>query len=330
MKFRSKNILVTGGSGFIGSNYIYFLINKYKNINIINVDKITYASSNKYDDFFKNCSRYFFEKVDICDEIIIESIFKKYQIDGVINFAAESHVDNSITNPSIFIKTNILGTFNLLNHAYNFWFNKPFDVKNKFKNARFHQISTDEVYGSISTGSFKEDSPLKPNSPYSSSKASSELIVRSFIKTFGLDCVITRCSNNYGPNQNIEKLIPKVIKLLKENKKVPVYGDGSNIRDWIDVRDHIDALDLVYNNSKSGSIYNIGSGVEYTNLEIVRYISKILFATDYIDDKVIFIKDRYGHDYRYSLDCSKINNDLKWKPKNKIYNSLKKYINNYE
>ena len=318
MKFRSKNLLVTGGAGFIGSNFIDHVIKKYKSIKIYNLDSLTYAGDLKNTSSFVNNPNYFFIKGDICDKNLVESLFDNYEIDGVINFAAESHVDNSILNPEIFVKTNINGVFNLLNISYRKWMNSNFKTKNKFRHSRFHQVSTDEVYGSIKEGSFSEKSQYRPNSPYSASKASADMLVRSFNKTYGLNTTISISSNNYGKNQNNEKFIPTIINSLLNGKSIPVYGDGLNVRDWINVIDHCEAIVTVFNKSNSGQTYNVGANNEISNLELIEKLYMDLKKTHKIEKKIKYIKDRFGHDRRYSLDVTKIFNDLNWKAKHKI------------
>ena len=318
MKFRSKNLLVTGGAGFIGSNFIDHVIKKYKSIKIYNLDSLTYAGDLKNTSSFVNNPNYFFIKGDICDKILVESLFDNYEIDGVINFAAESHVDNSILNPEIFVKTNINGVFNLLNISYRKWMNSNFKTKNKFRHSRFHQVSTDEVYGSIKEGSFSEKSQYRPNSPYSASKASADMLVRSFNKTYGLNTTISISSNNYGKNQNNEKFIPTIINSLLNGKSIPVYGDGLNVRDWINVIDHCEAIVTVFNKSNSGQTYNVGANNEISNLELIEKLYMDLKKTHKIEKKIKYIKDRFGHDRRYSLDVTKIFNELNWKAKHKI------------
>ena len=318
MKFRSKNLLVTGGAGFIGSNFIEHILNKYNSIKIYNLDSLTYAGNLKNTSSFVNNPNYIFIKGDISDKNLVESLFDNYQIDGVINFAAESHVDNSILNPEIFVKTNINGVFNLLNISYRKWMNSNFKTKNKFKHSRFHQISTDEVYGSIEEGSFSEKNQYKPNSPYSASKASADMLVRSFNKTYGLNTTITISSNNYGKNQNKEKFIPTIINSLLNGKSIPVYGDGLNVRDWINVKDHCEAVEKVFNSSKSGETYNVGANNEISNLELIEKLYLDLKKTHNIDKKIKYIEDRFGHDRRYSLNVKKILNELNWKAKHKI------------
>ncbi len=313
-----KNILLTGTAGFIGSNFVPYFLDKYKEYNLINLDLLTYAGNL---DNLKECKdnpRYIFIKGDICNRDLVQSIFDKYDIKGVIHFAAESHVDNSIANPEVFIKTNINGTFTLVDIAYKKWMKKPFTCRDGYGDCRFHHISTDEVYGSLSeTDFFTEETPYAPNSPYSASKASSDMIVRSYQKTYGLNTVITNCSNNYGPKQHNEKLIPTIIRKALAGESIPIYGDGKNIRDWLYVLDHCKGIDLVYHIGKEGNVYNIGGRNEKTNLQIVDSICSIL------DKKVptnksyrgliTFIEDRAGHDRRYAIDATKLEIELGWK-----------------
>jgi dTDP-glucose 4,6-dehydratase len=326
MKFNSKNLLVTGGAGFIGSNFIDYFLNKYNDTNVINLDILTYAGNLDNLKNVKNNSRYKFIHGDICDKKLVENIFLEHKIDGVINFAAETHVDNSINNPNIFIRTNINGVFNLLNICYRHWMTSPFKVKSIFKYARFHQISTDEIYGSIIKGSFTEKSNYYPNSPYSASKASADMLVRSFNKTYGLNTTTSISSNNFGPNQNNEKFIPKIIESLINSKPIPVYGDGLNIRDWIYVEDHCKAIDIIFRNSTDGNVYNVGGKNELTNLELIDLISKIIKTKTKAKKIINFVKDRYGHDKRYSLNIGKIEKDFNWKPTNKIEDYLSNRI----
>lgn len=326
--FRSKNILITGGLGFIGSNFIKFLDKKYNGLNIFNLDSLTYAGNleNIDEENFRN--KYKLIKGDICDKDLVKNIFHDYQIDGVINFAAESHVDNSIKNPGIFIKSNIEGVFNLISNAYKFWMDGPFINTSQFKHARFHQISTDEVYGSILQGSFTEEHKYAPNSPYSASKASADMIVRSFNKTYGLNTSITISSNNFGPNQHNEKFIPKLIHCLLREKEIPVYGDGLNIRDWIFVDDHCKAIDLVYNNSFSGNTYNIAGKNEFSNLDLIEMIFKKINNYKKINKKIVFVDDRFGHDRRYSINIEKIKRELNWEPELNFEKTINGYIIN--
>lgn len=313
-----KNILLTGTAGFIGSNFVPYFLDKYSEYNLINLDLLTYAGNLEN---LKECeknARFKFIKGDICNRELVEFIFKEFDISGVIHFAAESHVDNSIKNPEAFIKTNVNGTFTLLDVAYKYWMNKPFAYKDEYKNARFHHISTDEVYGTLGeTGLFSETTPYAPNSPYSSSKASSDMIVRAYHETYGLNTIITNCSNNYGPKQHDEKLIPTIIRNALANKPIPIYGDGKNIRDWLYVLDHCKGIDIAYHKGKAGQTYNIGGKNERTNLEIVAKICEILDEllpkNESYKNLLTFVEDRAGHDRRYAIDASKIENELGWK-----------------
>ncbi|HWP46894.1 MAG TPA: dTDP-glucose 4,6-dehydratase [Candidatus Limnocylindrales bacterium] len=299
MKGQDVTVLVTGGAGFIGSNFVLYLLEKYPQFHIINLDKLTYAGNLDNLKSVENHPNYTFIKGDICDEKLVEEIVAG-GVDYLINFAAESHVDRSITDPGIFVRTNVLGTQVLLEAA------KKYGVK------KYIQISTDEVYGSLDKeGYFTEISPLAPNSPYSASKASADLLVRAYYKTFGLNVNITRCSNNYGPYQFPEKLIPLMISNALEGKELPVYGDGLHVRDWLYVEDHCRAIDAVMQRGKPGEIYNIGGGNEKTNLEIVRLILQELNKPESL---IRFVKDRPGHDRRYAIDSSKIQRELDWRP----------------
>tara|TARA_A100001015_G_scaffold283170_1_gene348228 strand:- start:4479 stop:5492 length:1014 start_codon:yes stop_codon:yes gene_type:complete len=331
---KNKTILVTGGAGFIGSNFIPFFLEKYQDLRIINLDLITYAGNlDNLSECEKN-ERYTFIKGDICDRKLVNNTFEEHGIDGVIHFAAESHVDNSIDSPSIFIETNVNGTFNLLDVAYKKWMEKPFHVFDEYKSSRFLHVSTDEVYGSLGdTGLFTEKTPYAPNSPYSASKASSDMIVRSYNETYGLNTVTTNCSNNYGPKQHSEKLIPKIIMNAISNKPIPIYGDGKNIRDWLYVLDHCRGIDLVFQNGSSGNIYNIGGKNEKTNLEIVNKICDIL-DKKIPNDKpyntlITFVEDRAGHDKRYAIDATKIQENLGWEAKENFDSGIEKTIDWY-
>lgn len=313
-----RNILLTGTAGFIGSNFVPYFLNKYPEYTLINLDLLTYAGNLEN---LKECEgnpRYKLIKGDICNRELVEFIFSEYDIQGVIHFAAESHVDNSIKNPGVFVQTNINGTFTLLDVAYKYWMDKPFTCKAKYQDARFHHISTDEVYGTLGeTGFFTESTPYAPNSPYSASKASSDMIVRSYQETYGLNSVITNCSNNYGPKQHDEKLIPTIIRKALSKQPIPIYGDGKNIRDWLYVLDHCKGIDLVYHNGKSGQTYNIGGRNERTNLQIVDRICTILDekvpTTKSYKELITFVEDRSGHDRRYAIDATKLENELGWK-----------------
>jgi len=316
----NKTILVTGCAGFIGSNFVPYFIDKYKEYNIVNLDLLTYAGNLENLTEVEENPRYKFIKGDICNRELVEFIFDEYDIRGVIHFAAESHVDNSIKNPGIFVETNVNGTFTLLDVAKKKWMEKPFTYKDEYKNCRFHHISTDEVYGTLNeTDLFTEETPYAPNSPYSASKASSDMIVRSYQETYGLNTVITNCSNNYGPKQHDEKLIPTIIRKCLAGESIPIYGDGKNIRDWLYVLDHCKGIDLVYHTGKEANVYNIGGRNERTNLQIVDAITSILDEKVPLEDKksykelITFVEDRAGHDRRYAIDATKLETELGWK-----------------
>lgn len=329
-----QQILVTGGAGFIGSNFIEYFLSKNNDANIVNVDDLTYAGSLDNLKEVENNPNYNFEKGNICDRKFIMEVFEKYQITDVIHFAAQSHVDNSIKNPNIFIQTNINGTFTLLDVAKSFWMRSDFTPKDEFQNSRFHHISTDEVYGALGlAGLFTEQTPYAPNSPYSASKAASDFLVRSYFHTYGLNVVTSNCSNNYGPKQHDEKLIPVIIRKAINDEKIPIYGDGKNIRDWLFVKDHCKGIELVFKTGKAGETYNIGGRNERTNLDIVNTICKILDdiqpkKTSY-KNQISFVKDRAGHDFRYAIDASKIENNLGWKADENFETGIKKTINWY-
>lgn len=325
-----KTILVTGCAGFIGSNFVPYFLKKYPEYHIVNLDLLTYAGSLENLKEIEEDDRYTFIKGDIRDGESVGDLFATYDIRGVIHFAAESHVDNSIKNPGVFIETNVNGTFTLVDVAYRHWMEKPFKHKAGYEKCRFHHISTDEVYGTLGDeGLFTEETCYAPNSPYSASKAGSDMIVRSYHHTYGMDTVITNCSNNYGPKQHDEKLIPTIIRKALAGEPIPIYGDGKNIRDWLYVLDHCKGIDLVYHTGKAGEVYNIGGRNERNNLQIVDTICTIL------DEKVppqsnstvkvknlklesykslkTFVTDRAGHDRRYAIDATKIENELGWK-----------------
>ncbi|WP_340064158.1 dTDP-glucose 4,6-dehydratase [Ascidiimonas aurantiaca] len=330
------NILVTGGAGFIGSNFIPYFLEKNEGLKIVNVDKLTYAGNINYLKELENNPRYNFVKGDICDRKLLEKIFKEYSIAGVIHFAAESHVDNSIKDPAIFIKTNVLGTFTLLDVAYKYWMDAPFQEKENYKDARFLHISTDEVYGSLGKkGFFTETTPYAPNSPYSASKASSDMIVRSYFHTFGLNVVTTNCSNNYGPKQHDEKLIPTVIRKALAEEDIPIYGDGKNIRDWLYVLDHCKGIGLVFDKGKRGETYNIGGRNERNNNYIASKICQILDKKTprkegkSYNELIKYVKDRPGHDLRYAIDASKIENELGWEANENFETGIEKTIDWY-
>ncbi|MCR4941227.1 MAG: dTDP-glucose 4,6-dehydratase [Campylobacter sp.] len=329
-----KNILVTGCAGFIGSNFVPYFLEKYPEYNVINLDLLTYAGNLENLKEVENNPRYKFIKGDICNRELVEFIFDEYDINGVIHFAAESHVDNSIKNPGVFVHTNVTGTYTLLNVAKNFWLKKPFKYDEKYENARFHHISTDEVYGTLGeSGYFSETTPYAPNSPYSASKASSDMLVRAYHETFGLNTITTNCSNNYGPKQHDEKLIPTIIRNALASKPIPIYGDGKNIRDWLYVLDHCKGIDLAYHKGINGQTYNIGGRNERTNLQIANKICEILDTkvpkqSSYAK-QITFVEDRAGHDRRYAIDATKIENELGWKADENFDSGIVKTIEWY-
>ncbi|WP_128896360.1 dTDP-glucose 4,6-dehydratase [Longirhabdus pacifica] len=325
-----KTILVTGGAGFIGSNFVKIMLEKHPNYKIINIDSLTYAGnleSLKHID--RNYSNYEFIKTDIRDRSKIEEIFINYDITSVINFAAESHVDRSIEDPEIFLTTNVIGTQVLLDVAKRHWKLNPKDKYcREYKNGvKFLQVSTDEVYGALGkTGMFVETMPLMPNSPYSASKASADMIVRAFNETFGIPVNITRCSNNYGPYQFPEKLIPLMINNCLQDKPLPVYGDGLQVRDWLHVFDHCHAIDTVLHKGVDGEVYNIGGNNEKANIDIVKLIIKTLNKSSTI---IKYVKDRPGHDRRYAINNSKITTQLGWEPSYTFEHGIKETIQWY-
>lgn len=344
MSRKLTNILVTGGTGFIGSNFIHFMFSNESNFKgkIINVDCLTYAgnleSLAEIEDKYGNAClpdqrRYFFEKVDICDRDSIEAILKKYNIDTIVHFAAESHVDRSILGPEAFVKTNVMGTFNLLDCARNYWKNPDGSIRD---DVLFHHISTDEVYGSLGeTGYFTELTPYDPRSPYSSSKASSDHLVMAYSHTYNLPITLSNCTNNYGPYQFPEKLLPLMIMNIKNGKDLPVYGDGKNIRDWVYVEDHNRAVWLIMNKGKTGQKYNIGGENEWENLTLLKKLIELTSKElskdcEEVKKTIRFVKDRPGHDRRYAIDCSKIKNELGWQRKvtfeEGLLNTVKWYL----
>ena len=346
-----QNILITGGAGFIGSNFIHYLFglstaegNLFDDANfqgkIVNVDCLTYAGNlESLADIEKQYggSRYFFEKVDICDREQIERIFKQYDIDTVIHFAAESHVDRSILGPEAFMKTNVMGTFTLLDVARNYWKKEDGTIRD---DVLFHHISTDEVYGSLGeTGYFLETTPYDPRSPYSSSKASSDHVVMAYFHTYGLPITLSNCTNNYGPYQFPEKLLPLMISNIRDGKNLPVYGKGDNIRDWIYVEDHNRAVWLIVKNGTTGEKYNIGGENEWQNIKLLHKVIELTAAetgksAEDVEKTITYVKDRPGHDKRYAIDCTKIKNELGWQRKMTFEQGLlatvKWYLNNPE
>jgi len=363
-----KSILLTGTAGFIGSNFVPYFLEKYPEYHLVNLDLLTYAGNLDNLAECKANPRYRFIKGDICNRELVEFIFNEYDIQGVIHFAAESHVDNSIKNPGVFVQTNINGTFTLLDVAYKYWMEAPFKYKEQYGAAtsvaqnspRFHHISTDEVYGTLNeTDFFTEETPYAPNSPYSASKAGSDMIVRAYQETYGLNTVITNCSNNYGPKQHDEKLIPTIIAKALAGENIPIYGDGKNIRDWLYVLDHCKGIDLVYHTGKEANVYNVGGRNERTNLQIVDRICAILDEKVPISSRhwekqsdaailkcgnlenvtsykelITFVQDRAGHDRRYAIDATKLETQLGWKADENfdtgIVKTIEWYLKKYE
>ena len=330
-----KNILVTGGAGFIGANFVPYFIANNPDYHLVNLDALTYAGNLENVTEVENHERYTFVKGDIVDAEFIKSLFDKYQFHDVIHFAAESHVDNSISGPEAFIKTNVLGTFNLLDTARKLWMSAPNQYNSDFVNARFHHVSTDEVYGTLGeTGLFEETTPYAPNSPYSASKAGSDMIVRSYFHTYGMNVVTTNCSNNYGPKQHNEKLIPTIIRKAISGENIPIYGDGKNVRDWLYVLDHCKGIELAFKTGKAGETYNIGGRNERNNLYIVDTVCTILNelkpkASGKYQDQITFVTDRPGHDLRYAIDATKIETELGWKADENFETGIKKTIKWY-
>jgi len=327
--------VVTGCAGFIGSNFVPYFLAKYPEYQLINLDLLTYAGDLKNLKEIEDDTRYTFVQGDICDWTLLEDLFTQYDIRGVIHFAAESHVDNSIKNPGVFVQTNVNGTFTLIDVAYKYWMEKPFVFKLGYETCRFHHISTDEVYGMLGeTGLFTESTPYAPNSPYSASKVGSDMIVRSYFHTYGMNTVMTNCSNNYGSKQHNEKLIPTIIRKGIGGELIPIYGDGKNIRDWLYVLDHCKGIDLVYHKGNVGEVYNIGGRNERTNNCIADKVCEILDglrpkAEGSYKDQLNFVEDRAGHDRRYAIDATKIETELGWQADENFETGIVKTIEWY-
>lgn len=331
-----KTILITGGAGFIGSNFVPYFCEKYPEYKIINLDKLTYAGNLDNLKECENMDNYQFIQGDICDADLVEKIFSENDVRGVIHFAAESHVDNSISGPRAFINTNIMGTFNLLDAARRHWMDGPNKVKDGYADARFHHISTDEVYGTLGNeGLFQETTPYAPNSPYSASKASSDFLVRAYHHTYGMNVTTSNCSNNYGPKQHNEKLIPHIISKALNLQPLPIYGTGENIRDWLYVLDHCRAIDLIFHTGVAGQTYNVGGRNERNNITIVKTICEILDERKpRVDGKkyadlITFVADRAGHDFRYAIDATKLENELGWRAKENFDTGILKTVDWY-
>lgn len=335
-----KSILVTGGAGFIGSNFVLHLLEKHPDYRVINLDKLTYAANKGYLAAVENDARYKLIVGDILDKDLVMKIFSEYKVEGVVHFAAESHVDNSISGPAVFIETNVKGTLTLLEAARAHWLDAPFKSKAGKEHCRFLHVSTDEVYGSLGeTGLFREDTPYAPNSPYSASKAGSDFLARAWHHTYGMNTVITNCSNNYGPHQHAEKLIPTIIRKALAGEKIPIYGDGKNVRDWLFVRDHCSGIDLAFHNGLAGETYNIGGRNERNNLQIVATITELLqqkappasrgLGITQYKDLITFVADRPGHDKRYAIDATKIETQLGWKAQENFESGIAKTVDWY-
>jgi len=329
MAYTPKILLVTGGAGFIGAHYIHWLQQHHPECQVINLDKLTYAGDKKRLDRLPHPEQYQLVEGDIADEALVANVLQEFSVNTIVHFAAESHVDRSITGPQAFVETNVIGTFTLLEEAKKYWLDQK---KWDSRQCRFHHISTDEVYGSLgkTDPAFHEKMQYQPNSPYSASKASSDHMVRSYQHTFGLPTTTTNCSNNYGPFQHAEKLIPTVVQACVKGEKIPVYGDGSNIRDWLYVDDHCAAVDAVIRQGKVGEVYNVGGSNELSNLDLIKHITTIM--DQHFPDKtphqnlIDFVTDRKGHDWRYAIDARKIEQSVGWKPQMTLQEGLEKTI----
>ncbi|HUW06969.1 MAG TPA: dTDP-glucose 4,6-dehydratase [Williamwhitmania sp.] len=323
-----KSILITGGAGFIGSHVVRLFVKKYPDYRIVNYDKLTYAGNLENLADIEKSPNYTFVKGDICDDVLLDKVFAEYAIDGVIHLAAESHVDRSIADPMAFIRTNIVGTVTLLIAVRKAW-------GSRFEGKKFYHISTDEVYGSLGKeGLFTEETSYDPRSPYSASKASSDHLVRAYFHTYGLPTVISNCSNNYGPNHFPEKLIPLAFHNIKTKKSIPIYGKGENVRDWLYVEDHANAIDLIFHKGKAGETYNIGGNNEWTNIDLIRLLCSIMDRKlgrkeGESESLITFVKDRAGHDLRYAIDSSHLQKELGWQPSVRFEEGLEKTVDWY-
>lgn len=331
-----KNLLVTGGAGFIGSNFIPYILSKDNDYHVVNLDSLTYAGDLANLEEVAANERYTFVHGDICNGHLLKTLFEKFDFAGVVHFAAESHVDNSIEGPEAFIRTNVVGTFALLESCRNSWMDTPFATKRGKEKNRFLHVSTDEVYGTLGPeGLFTEFTPYAPNSPYSASKASSDMLVRSYVHTYGLNAVTTNCSNNYGPKQHNEKLIPTIIRKALSGQPIPIYGDGNNVRDWLYVGDHATGIDKAFHEGRTGETYNIGGRNERTNNQIAATICSLLDQERPRSDgksyseQITYVKDRAGHDRRYAIDASKIENELGWRAAENFETGIQKTIRWY-
>lgn len=331
--YKPRHVLITGGAGFIGCNFVRYLLDSDPGVRVTNVDKLSYAGSLDNLRDVSGHERYRFVRGDICDRALIDRLLRDYRIDTVVHFAAESHVDRSIAGPEIFVQTNVLGTFTLLDAARSYWQEeKGLDAGS----CRFHHISTDEVYGSLGPDDppFTELTPYAPNSPYSASKAASDHLVRAYFHTYGLPVTTTNCSNNYGPYQHQEKFIPTVIRSCREGRPIPVYGDGSNIRDWLYVEDHCRGIDRIIRSGRVGEVYNIGGCNERSNIDIARLICGLMDEIHPADEGsyqslISFVTDRPGHDWRYAIDCTKIRDELQWEPNETFETGIRKTVEWY-
>lgn len=331
-----NTVLVTGGSGFIGSNFIPKFIKSNPDVRVLNLDKLTYAGNSE--NLREVCDEpsYKFIQGDICDKALLANVFDEYNIEGVFHFAAESHVDNSIAGPQVFVETNVLGTFHLLETARRQWMEKPGVYKKEFVDSRFLHVSTDEVYGTLDeTGFFTENTPYAPNSPYSATKAGSDFLVRAYFHTYGMQVVTTNCSNNYGPKQHSEKLIPTIIRKALAGERIPIYGQGTNIRDWLFVEDHCSAIETVFKSGRAGETYNIGTRNERTNIQIAKSICEILNelrpngVIGRYETLISYVQDRPGHDFRYAIDPTKLEQELGWKSQETFESGLRKTVKWY-